>query len=94
MNRSHLLTVAVAIIGALVAVDLYGTPRPAYNSDVNDIGRYQIAVWTQKDPDQNAWVIDTATGRLWRLQNFGAAIPVGELPPIPDKGARSENNSN
>jgi hypothetical protein len=57
----------------------------AEQKDVSQIGRYQAFTFKMEVPNSYAGLIDTATGKVWALQQFSENpkwrwVPLGEGP--------------
>ena len=80
MQQSRMLIVlaAAAIVGLSVSLFAQGGGRAGNSSAVN--GRYQISATEQSGSTPVAYVVDTQTGRVWRVNDTTRPYLIGDLP--------------
>lgn len=79
MKTSQLVIAALLVGIAVLSVEAFGqrdsgTPPPVP-------GRYQISASHEGPaPLSSAYILDTQTGRIWKIRDAGPIFKVGDLP--------------
>ena len=80
MLRLKLLVVLASLGVVALSVSLYGQGGGRPPMTETPIGRYQISAAQGTGSNPVAYVVDTQTGKVWRINDTTRPFLIGDLP--------------